>query len=357
MSVCPPPSRKHTAFRLRTLARGLHGNLGMRNQFLFLSTFIATLTALATPALAQEEQFDAITQIDGEAPTTDAAIIYFNAANCADAANTFYDLTLVNGDGIRQVYMWAAAQNGNCELNDRRTDLQLLCRPMADSAPRTVGDNSTVTGLTLQELVDTEVVDCENTALEGQPFEIYSFRDEDPGGTEIVPPENYGIAEFRVDVTPPEQLNLTSSLDQVGSTFTISWSSPTDSNQILQYKLYRGDSPDPAAAIDTEVVERVDSKDISVSATDLNLEADESTYLFVSAVDSAAMRIGDGNEGELSEATLVTAVETVGFCDDPSVDCSGCSVSPMVLPNGQPGSGIWLIGLVFAVVFGWRLRR
>lgn len=329
----------------------------MRNRFLFLSTLIAALAALATAALAQEEQLDAITQIDGESPTTDAATIYFNAANCADAANTLYDVTLVNGDGVGQIYMWAGAQNGDCQLNDRRTDLQLLCRPMANSAPRTVGDNATVTGLTLQELVDTEVVDCENTALEGQPFQIYSFRDQDPGGTEIVPAEDYGIAAFTVDVTPPEQLNLTSSSDQLGSTFTVSWSSPTDSNSIPVYKLYRGDSPDPAAASDTGLTEGVNAKDISISASALGLATGESAYLFVSAIDFAAMRVGDGNEGELSEPTLVTAAETLGFCDDPSVDCSGCSVSPMVLANGQPSSGVWLLALVFAVVFGWRLRR
>jgi hypothetical protein len=329
----------------------------MRNQFLFLSTLIATLTALATPALAQEQQLDAITSINGEVPTTDAATIYFNAANCADAANTFYDLTLVNGDGVNQIYMWAGAQNGDCQLNDRRTDLQLLCRPMADSNPRTVGDNATVTGLTLQELVNTEIVDCENTALEGQPFEIYSFRNEDPGGTEIVPPEDYGIADFTVDVTPPEELNIISSLDQVGSTFTISWTTPTDSNSIAQYKLYQGDSADPAASTNTGITAGQNAKSLSVSASALALETDASTYLFVSAVDIASMRLGDGNEGERSEATLVTAAETVGFCDDPSVDCSGCAVSPMVLANGQPSSGAWLLGLLVAIAGGRRLRR
>jgi hypothetical protein len=53
----------------------------------------------------------------------------------------------------------------------------------------------------------------------------------------------------------------------------------------------------------------------------------------------------------------VNVEATSGFCDDPDVDCSGCSVSPMMLANGQPGSGIWLLGLVCAVIFGWRLRR
>jgi hypothetical protein len=328
----------------------------MRNGFLFLLTLLAAIPLLAPAALAQETQLDAITSINGEVPTTDAATIYFNAENCADAANTVYDVTLVNGDGVTKIYMWAGVQNGQCQLNDKRTDLQLLCRPMASSNPRTVGDNATVFDLTLQELADTGVVDCNNTALEGQPYEIYSFRNEDPGGTDVLP-EGYGVAAFWVDVTPPEQLVITSNAAPTGSTFTISWNTPADSNSIAEYKLYEGDTADASAATDTGVTAGQNSKSISVSAGELGLLPGETTYLFVSAVDIAAMRIGDGNEGELSEATFVTAAETVGFCDDPSVDCSGCSVSPMMLANGQPGSGPWLFGLLCAIVFGWRLRR
>jgi hypothetical protein len=110
---------------------------------------------------AQEQ--DAITCINGEAPTTDAGTIYFNAENCANAANTVYDVTLANAGGVTRIYMWVGVQNGDCQLNDNRTDLQLLCRPMASSNPRTVGtvgDNATVFDLTLQELVDTGIVDA-----------------------------------------------------------------------------------------------------------------------------------------------------------------------------------------------------
>jgi hypothetical protein len=64
--------------------------------------------------------------------------------------------------------------------------------------PLTVGDNATVFDLTLQELVDTGIVDC--TALEGQHYEIYSFRDEDPGGNDVST-ELYGVAQFKVGVT------------------------------------------------------------------------------------------------------------------------------------------------------------
>ena len=42
-----------------------------------------------------------------------------------------------------------------------------------------------MTDLSLQALVDTGIFDCENTALEGRTFWIYSFRDEDPGGNDV----------------------------------------------------------------------------------------------------------------------------------------------------------------------------
>lgn len=328
----------------------------MRNQFLFLSTLFGAVALLAPAALAQTTMVDAITRINGEDPTSSAATVYFNAENCADPAFTLYDVTLANGDGVTQVYMWAGVQNGNCNENAKRTDQQLLCRPMASSNPRTVGDNATVTDLLLDELVATGVVDCNNTALEGQPFEIYSFRNEDPGGNDVLP-EGYGIASFVVDVTPPEQLSITSAAEQEGSSFTVSWSTPTDSNSIAQYKLYQGDSADPSTATNTGVTAGQNAKSIGVSASALGLASEASTYLFVSAVDMAAVTIGNGNEGELSEPTLVTAADTVGFCDDPSVDCSGCSVSPMMLADGQPSSGAWVLGLVFAIVCGRRLRR
>ena len=185
------------------------------------------------------------------------------------------------------------------------------CRVLA-SSPRTVGDNATVSGLTLQELIDTTIVDCANSALEGQPYEIYSFRNEAPGA-DTVPPDDYGVAAFTVDVTPPEQLVLTSDPTPVGSTFTISWNTPTDSNSIAEYKLYEGNTADAGLATDTGVTAGQNAKSISVSAAALGLLPGETTYLFVSAIDMAAITIGNGNEGELSDATFVTATETLGF--------------------------------------------
>lgn len=355
MPVCPPPSRKHTAFGVSTLARGLHSDRCMPNRFLFLAALLAAPMLPAAPSLAQTEQEDTITTIDEES-TVNVTRKYFNAENCADPTNTLYDLTLTNADGVTNAYLWAGVQNAGCEQNSKRTDQQLLCRQMAGSTPAQVGDNATIFNLTLQELVDSGIVDCQNTALVGQPYWIYSFRTEDPGGLDVAT-DGYGIAEFWVDVTPPDELSLTSQPVQDGSQFTITWSSPADSTEIQLYKLYRSDSGDPASAVDTGLTAQGTATTFSVNASALDLAGGESTSLFVTAVDMAAVTPGNGNEGPLSEATAVTAAQTLGFCDDPTVDCSGCSVSPMVLANGQPSSGLWVFGLLFPIFCRWRLRR
>jgi hypothetical protein len=327
----------------------------MPRRILVLLTPIVAFLMSGSVALGQE-QADAITKINGESLATDVAIVYFNADNCADPANTLFDLTLTNGDGITNAYLWAGIENAGCEEETNRTDQTNRCRPL-DGNPRTVNDNFTIFDLTLQELIDTGVVDCENTALEGQPFSIYAFRTEDPGGG-LVAPEGYGVAPLTVDVTPPDQLSLNNLPEQEGSSFSVSWDSPSDSQSIPQYRLYAAATDDPDAALAGGVVKTTgqDQKSLSVTAGELELSAGEEVYLFASAVDRAAVTIGNGNEGPLSESTLGVAAETLGFCDDPNVDCSGCAVSPLVLPNGQPGSGIWvIIGLVSAIVVSRRL--
>jgi hypothetical protein len=355
MPLCPPPSRKHSAFEGFRLARGLHASQRMRTGFLFLNTFLGALV-LTTGARAQTVQEDIVTSINGEA--TDAVTTkYFNAENCADPASTFYDLTLTNGDGVTQAYLWAGTENAGCEQVSNRSDQLDVCRSVGGN-PQTVGDNATMVDLSLQALVATGVVDCDNTALEGRTFWIYSFRDEDPGGNDVGV-EGYGYAPITVDVTPPEELEITSAPEQEGSTFSVGWSTPIDSQSIAQYKMYASATDDPDAALAGGVVATAgqNAKSISVSAGSLNLAEGEQIYLFVSAVDFAAVRVGDGNEGPLSVSTLGTAAATGGFCSDPDVDCSGCSVSPLVLDDGQPSSGLWVIGLVFMIVVGWRLRR
>ena len=141
MSVCTPPSRKHSVFGLARLARGLHASQRMKAHSLFLIPLFAALTLPA--ATGAQEQLDAVTQINGESLPSDASKVYFNAENCADPSNTVYDVTLVNAASVTQAYLWAGTQNAGCEQNDKRMDTQLLCRPMTDSTPAQVGHNAT----------------------------------------------------------------------------------------------------------------------------------------------------------------------------------------------------------------------
>ena len=356
MSVCPLPSRKHTAFRLRTLARGLHGNLGMRNRFLFLFTLAATLTALAPTSFAQLS--DRVNQIDGFVLEAEE-IAYFNETQCGVPDSTTYQLRLSTeaGTSVSQVYLWVGKQNGECNLNDNRTDITANCREMAGN-PRTLEPDSLLSGLTLQELIDTEVATCESSGLEGTPYEVFAFRNADPGSTNV-PESEYGISHLTIDVTPPNQVNVTNGDTLVGQNFVISWTRPTD--QIEFYRFYCSDDDDPDTAMLMSVTAGENATSQTISAAQLGVEGCDATttYLYLSAVDKAFQIAsqGIGNEGPLSRSTQVNVEATSGFCTEENGYCSGCSVSPMVLANGQPGSGIWLLGLVFAVVCGWRLRR
>ena len=316
---------------------------------------MAALGLPAQGARAQTEQLDAITRIDGQSLTTDAANVYFNAEQCAAAATILYDLSLTNGAGISQAYLWAGTEQAGCEQVANRTDQTELCREVGGN-PQTVGDNATMFDLTLQNLVDTGVVDCENTSLQGQTYWLYSFRNENPGGNDV-PVTGYGVAPFIVDVTPPEELTITSEAVQEGSSFNIAWNTPTDSQFIAQYKLYTNSIDDPETATFDGITANQNATGLSVSAAQLGLAEGDDIYLFVSAVDFAAVNVGDGNEGPLSVSTLGIAAATTGFCDDPEVDCSGCSVSPLMLPNGQPNAGLWIVGFLFAIVVSWRFRR
>lgn len=314
------------------------------------------LLAVAAPAFAQSEQMDIVTRIDGEA-TDNVVDKYFNAENCADPASILYDLTLVNAGGVSQAHLWAGTQNAGCEQVSNRSDQLDICRAIAGN-PQTVGDNATMVDLSLQALVDTGIVDCENTAREGQTYWIYSFRNEDPGGSDVSN-DGFGVAPFIVDVTPPDELNITSAPEQTGSTFSVGWDRPVDSQAIAQYRLYASATDDADAAFAGGVQATADQNatSVSVSASALGLAAGDEIYLFVSAVDQAAVTIGNGNEGPLSVSTKGIAASTAGFCDDPEVDCSGCSVGPLFSAGGQPAAGLQLFGFILAFVAAWRLRR
>jgi hypothetical protein len=285
--------------------------------------------------------------------------VFFNKAQCDARDTTDYILTLVSSGGVSNAYLWVAEKNNNCQESDSRNDIE-VCAQLPNSQPQIVDDNGNIPGLLLSELLATNIVDCDNGVDIGIEYELYAFRNEPPG-TNLVLPADYGVAEFTVDVVAPTKLTITSAAELTGSSFTIVWNKPSDSANVPRFNVYQGsneDGSDVNVGVDTPVATSgLDSDNATVNATTLGLGEGESTYLFVTAVDDASVNVGDGNESELSDATLAVFAATAGFCDDPAVDCSGCSVSPWVLANGQPSSGLWVVGLVFAIVVGWRLRR
>lgn len=302
---------------------------------------------------------DLITTVNGESFISDTQTRYFNQANCDNpAAVTFEERIATDlGTTVSQVYLWAGGQNSQCEIETNRTDITGdRCQPVADGAAQTVDPNNLISNLTLGDLVDTGLVDCSNTALQGQPYELYGFRNEPPGSV-TVPPEGFGIAAFVVDVTPPDPPNVTNDTDTpaLGQSFVLEWSQPTDDIQL--YRFYQNDLDDPVTA---QIIEGVTGAQNATSqgftATQLGLGLGDSAYLYATAVDMASVVLGEGNEGDKSVGWKVEAAETSGFCDATGT-CTGCSVSPMTLAGGEPGSITWIFGLGFAVFFGWRLRR
>lgn len=357
MSVCPRPSGKYTAFRSQTLARGLHPSKAMRTRFLFLFSLGAALTAFGPTTFAQAS-VDLITSIDGEGFLSDTQERFFNAVNCESPADVPFQERIVTlaGTPVSQVYLWVGEQNSQCELESNRTDITNRCRPVAGGAAQTLDANNLILGLTLADLTETGLVDCANTALEGQPYELYGFRNEAPGSQDVLP-ENFGVAAFKVDVTAPNPPNVSTEPSGLGESFTMTWPQPTDDLQL--YRFYRNDledNPDTATLIDG-VTADLNATSQNFTATGLGLGQDESTYLYATAVDKASVVPGNGNESEKSAGWMVTAAETAGFCDA-SGTCTGCSVSPISIIGDAPSSAAWMLGLLFAAAVGvWRLRR
>ncbi len=356
MSVCPQPSRKYTAFRGRTLARGLQLSKAMYNRFMFLLALGTALTAFAPRTFAQAS--DLIVSINDEGFLSDTQDSrFFNAANCADPAGTSFELRIDTtvGTAVGQVYLWVGGQNSECNLEKNRTDITSnRCSPVAGEAAQTLDANNLIKGLTLADLTDNEVVNCANTALEGQPYELYGFRNEPPGAQDILP-ESFGVAQFKVDVTAPAPPAVNTD-PGLGESFTLNWPQPTDDLQL--YRFYRNDiedDPDTAVLIEGVTADQNATSQV-FTATGLELEQDESTYLYVTAVDKASAVPGNGNESEKSAGKMVTAAATAGFCDA-SGACTGCSVSPLSMIGGTSGAAAWMLGLLFAAIGVWRLRR
>jgi hypothetical protein len=326
----------------------------------------------STPA-ANAQLLDNISSIDGETSVSNAAVDFFNRAHCESPGETLFELTIAgSGEAVTDVYLWTGIQNANCELAANRTDLGRFCSEVSGN-PYNVGAGSVVRGLSLQDLIDTPeaIVDCGNTALQGVPYEIFVFRNEDPGSKDLAA-ESYGIAPFVVDVTPPSALEITSAPEQEGSVFTISWTTPTDAPSMAQYNLYVSEVDVPEAAVAGGIVATAsrNAKSISVSAVQLGLAEDEQSYLFVSAVDEAAVKVGDGNEGPLSTPTKAVARANEDTCADLDGGCPDGGIDAGVDPSDPPetggGSGgcsasrahTWQPAMtLLAVLFGLAWRR
>ena len=301
----------------------------------------ATVAWLGSTPAANAQLLDDISSINGEPSVSNAAVDFFNRAHCESPGETLFELTIAgSGEAVTQVYLWMGIQNANCELAANRTDLARVCSEISGN-PYTVGVGSVVRGPSLQDLIDSPeaIVDCGNTALQGVPYEIFVFRSEDPGSKDVAA-ESYGIAQFTVDVTPPHALEITSALEQEGSIFTISWTTPIDQASMAQYNLYASEADVPETAVAGGIVATAsqNATSISVSAAQLGLAEDEQSYLFVSAVDDAAITVGDGNEGPLSTPTKAVAranedpcADLDGGCPDGGIDAGGgsggCSAS------------------------------
>ena len=145
---------------------------------------------------------DRISSIDG-APII-GTLAYFNAAHCADPTNVVYDLDIVAGGFVRQAYVWVGTEPANCNLGERRTNTPDGCVELPGN-PLAIDERAgVIESLSLQDLVDMGVVDCDDSAVDGDAYQFYSFRS-DPPGTGDVDVNRYKLADFIVDVVPPER--------------------------------------------------------------------------------------------------------------------------------------------------------
>ena len=257
-----------------------------------------------------------------------------------------------------EAYLWVGAQGAMCNVLANRNETQGICAEIPGN-PRQVGQDNLISGLTLQDLLDAraganQIVTCDSSGLAGTPFEIFAFRNDAFAGTDA---ESYGIAEFSVDVTAPNAPNVDTTPQQQAN-FTISWSQPDPPDDIQSWELFSSDTEDAATATSLGITTtRPDARSLSVSADLLGLAEGESAFVFAAAYDSAF--VSDpfgGNRSELSDGVQVTAVPVAGYCDI-SGQCGGCSVSPMTLRGGTPGSVSWILMLVLALAWAWRVHR
>jgi len=276
-----------------------------------------------------------------------------------DPATTTFEIRLQETGSLQEVYLWVGGQNAECQRPENRNETMGTCGEVTGN-PQSVGTNTTISDLTLQDLLDarsgdTDIVTCES-GLRGTPYEIYAFRNQAPGSSEI-DPSNYGIATFTVDVDPPNR-PIVDTTPQRQSNFNLSWNDPDPADDIQLWSFWFSETDNPSTATQLNVTASLNARSQTISATTLGLGSGESGFLYVNAFDQAF--VSDpflANEGELSQGVMVTNVAVSGFCDVGG-ECGGCSVSHASLASGYgPRSVAWFLGLLLIFACVWRLRR
>lgn len=268
------------------------------------------------------------------------------------------------GGAVSEVYLWVGGQDSMCNLASNRELTTARCAEISGN-PRSVGTNLLVSGLTLQNLLNaqsgsSEIVTCDSSGLRGTPYEIFVFRNQAPGSSDV-DASSYGIADFLVDVEPPAVVNVSTS-PQSQTNFDITWSNPDPPDDIQLYDFYWSFSDDPSTAERLNITTDQTRTSQTISSSSINppdgLALGDTAYIFVTALDQAFISNpqAQSNISEFSSAVPVTNVAVGGFCDATG-DCSGCSAGPLSLSGTHVGGTlVWLLALVGAIVV-WRRRR
>ncbi len=351
---CPMGPEKPEWFRRANLARGLLRPGGMSRT----ATSLVCSIAVLCPSVVTAQLVDNVIRVGDEDFNTQA-VSYVNIANCADPTNTEVEISLDTSGSGTVAYLWVGGGGDACQESDNRNLENAPCAEV-DGSPQSIGTNSIVI-ITVDDLISTGVVDCEASGLQGSPYQIFSFRNaaNEPPGTTDVGAGGYGIADFTVDVEPPAQPNITGDTDQLGSQFTVNWSTPDPPDNLFQYNLFE-DQGGACSAMDGGASNPIDTgntvsgtnNSISISANALGLESGDTTTLQVTATDQAL------NESDFSAEVCATSVPTGGFCaetdaDGKKVNCNGCTVSAPGLGRLFDLQGVALLLAALA----WMRRR
>lgn len=310
----------------------------------FLSVF-AVLGWLGSFPLSSHAQVqDFVIEVGEVIFDTTADVVWVNRAQCDLQAEVDLIVSLAVPAGIEN-FVFVGGANVDCALNSNRNNDPPLCGEPTGS-PFQVDPDNLIT-VPLSALTGTGFVDCENQALTGTPYTLFDFRDNAPGSQNIT--DGFGTANFTVDVTGPLPVAINTSA-QTGSRFNLSWTPPSE-QRILRYQVFQNlvDDPDTATAIDG-VTAGQNASSVSVSASAVTLNEDDSAFLFVQAIDQAE------NPGALSAGVPVTAIPTEGFCTA-SGECDGCSATRLSPSDAALTWGLLAVLALLGLVCVRRLVR